>query len=109
MLIKLNIEGELLELLKKDAEINCRTNPQQILYYLRQIYSGQLSVLNNIPVVQIEVPAVKQEIPIVNDEVSIGDSIDIQKNIINNYDGTNIVPQYEQDDLDYISDEMLNF
>lgn len=34
MLIKLNIEGELLELLKRDAEINCRTNPQQILYYL---------------------------------------------------------------------------
>ncbi|MDU7967468.1 MAG: hypothetical protein E7J25_11470 [Paeniclostridium sordellii] len=59
--------------------------------------------------VQIEVPAVKQEIPIVNDEVSIGDSIDIQKDIINNYDGTNIVRQYEQDDLDYISDEMLNF
>ena len=109
MLIKLNIEGELLELLKKDAEINCRTNPQQILYYLRQIYSGQLSVSNNTQVVQIEVPTVNQEIPIVNNEVSTGANIDTQKDITDNYDGTNIVPIQEQEDFDYISDEMLNF
>lgn len=102
MLIKLNIEGELLEILKKDAEINCRTNPQQILYYLRQIYSGQLSVSNNTQVVQIEVPTV-------NNEGSTGTDIDTQKDIVDNYDGTNIVPQQEQEDFDYISDEMLNF
>lgn len=102
MLIKLNIEGELLEILKKDAEINCRTNPQQILYYLRQIYSGQLSVSNNTQVVQIEVPTV-------NNEGSTDTDIDTQKDIVDNYDGTNIVPQQEQEDFDYISDEMLNF
>jgi hypothetical protein len=42
MLIKLNIDGELLELLKADAKENCRTNPQQIIYYLKQIYRGKM-------------------------------------------------------------------
>ena len=109
MLIKLNIEGELLELLKKDAEINCRTNPQQILYYLRQIYSGQLSVSNNTQVVQIEVPTVNQEIPTVNNEVkgcnNTGSTMDILK--IN--DSTNMVQQQELEGIPEIDDDILNF
>lgn len=109
MLIKLNIDGELLELLKKDAEINCRTNPQQILYYLRQIYSGQLSVSNNTQVVQIEVPAVNQEVRSINNEVPTKVNIDTQQDAVDNHSGANIVPIQEQEDLDYISDEMLNF
>lgn len=109
MLIKLNIDGELLELLKKDAEINCRTNPQQILYYLRQIYSGQLSVSNNTQVVQIEVPTVNQEVQSINNEVPTKVNIDTQQDAVDNHSGANIVPIQEQEDLDYISDEMLNF
>ena len=109
MLIKLNIDGELLELLKKDAEINCRTNPQQILYYLRQIYSGQLSVSNNTQVVQIEVPTVNQEVRSINNEVPTKVNIDTQQDAVDNHSGANIVPIQEQVDLDYISDEMLNF
>lgn len=109
MLIKLNIDGELLELLKKDAEINCRTNPQQILYYLRQIYSGQLSVSNNTQVVQIEVPTVNQEVRSINNEVPTKVNIDTQQDAVDNHSGANIVPIQEQEDLDYISDEMLNF
>lgn len=109
MLIKLNIDGELLELLKKDAEINCRTNPQQILYYLRQIYSGQLSVSNNTQVVQIEVPTVNQEVRSINNEVPTKVNIDTQQDAVDNHNGANIVPIQEQEDLDYISDEMLNF
>ena len=109
MLIKLNIDGELLELLKKDAEINCRTNPQQILYYLRQIYSGQLSVSNNTQVVQIEVPTVNQEVRSINNEVPTKVNIATQQDAVDNHSGANIVPIQEQEDLDYISDEMLNF
>ncbi|SCI12320.1 Uncharacterised protein [uncultured Clostridium sp.] len=109
MLIKLNIDGELLELLKKDAEINCRTNPQQILYYLRQIYSGQLSVSNNTQVVQIEVPTVNQEVRSINNEVPTEVNIDNQQDTVDNHSGTNVVPIQEQEDFDYISDEMLNF
>ncbi len=109
MLIKLNIDGELLELLKKDAEINCRTNPQQILYYLRQIYSGQLSVSNNTQVVQIEVPTVNQEVRSINNELPTEVNIDNQQDTVDNHSGTNVVPIQEQEDFDYISDEMLNF
>lgn len=47
MLIKLNIEGELLDNLLRDAEENCRTNPQQVLYYLKQIYKGNIKVLDS--------------------------------------------------------------
>lgn len=46
MLIKLNLEGELLEKVLADAKRNCRTNPQQIIYYLKQIYEGNIVVLN---------------------------------------------------------------
>lgn len=46
MLIKLNLEGELLESVLEDAKRNCRTNPQQIIYYLKQIYEGNIVVLN---------------------------------------------------------------
>ena len=45
MLIKLNLEGELLENLLKDAKRNCRTNPMQIIYYLQEIYAGNIMVL----------------------------------------------------------------
>ena len=109
MLIKLNIEGELLELLKKDAEINCRTNPQQILYYLRQIYSGQLSVSNNTQVVQIEVPTVNQEIPIVNNEVQGVNNTGSTMDILNINDSTNMVQQQELEDIPEIDDDILNF
>lgn len=47
MLIKLNLEGELLENLLKDAKTNCRTNPMQIIYYLQEIYKGNIIVLSN--------------------------------------------------------------
>ena len=109
MLIKLNIEGELLELLKKDAEINCRTNPQQILYYLRQIYSGQLSVSNNTQVVQIEVPTVNQEIPIVNNEVQGGNNTGSTMDILKINDSTNMVQQQELKGIPEIDDDILNF
>ena len=46
MLIKLNLEGELLDQILADAKRNCRTNPQQIIYYLKQIYEGNIVVLN---------------------------------------------------------------
>lgn len=42
MIVKVKLEGELLEALKKDAEINLRTHPAQIIYYLRQIYADQI-------------------------------------------------------------------
>lgn len=109
MLIKLNIEGELLELLKKDAEINCRTNPQQILYYLRQIYSGQLSVSNNTQVVQIEVPTVNQEIPIINNEVQDGNNTGSTMDILNTNYSTNMVQQQELEGIPEIDDDILNF
>ena len=109
MLIKLNIEGELLELLKKDAEINCRTNPQQILYYLRQIYSGQLSVSNNTQVVQIEVPTVNQEIPIINNEVQDGNNTGSTMDILNTNYSTNMVQQQELEGRPEIDDDILNF
>ena len=109
MLIKLNIEGELLELLKKDAEINCRTNPQQILYYLRQIYSGKLSVSNNTQVVQIEVPTVNPEIPIVNNEVQVGDNTGSTMDILNTNYSTNMVQQQELEGIPEIDDDILNF
>ena len=109
MLIKLNIEGELLELLKKDAEINCRTNPQQILYYLRQIYRGQLSVSNNTQVVQIEVPTVNPEIPIVNNEVQVGDNTGSTMDILNTNYSTNMVQQQELEGIPEIDDDILNF
>ncbi|CED93273.1 hypothetical protein [Romboutsia ilealis] len=109
MLIKLNIEGELLELLKKDAEINCRTNPQQILYYLRQIYSGQLSVSNNTQVVQIEVPTVNQEIPIVNNEVQGGNNTGLAMDISSINYSTNMVQQQELEGIPEIDDDILNF
>lgn len=109
MLIKLNIEGELLELLKKDAEINCRTNPQQILYYLRQIYSGQLSVSNNTQVVQIEVPTVNQEIPIVNNEVQGGNNTGLAMDISSINYSTNMVQQQELECIPEIDDDILNF
>lgn len=51
MLIKLNIEGKLLECLQQDAKVNCRTNPQQILFYLQQIYSGEINVPSGIKIV----------------------------------------------------------
>lgn len=51
MLIKLNIEGKLLECLQQDAKVNCRTNPQQVLFYLQQIYAGEIDVPNGIKVV----------------------------------------------------------
>lgn len=47
MLIKLNLEGELLENLLKDAKTNCRTNPMQIIYYLQEIYAGNILVLGD--------------------------------------------------------------
>ena len=47
MLIKLNLEGELLENLLKDAKRNCRTNPMQIIYYLQEIYAGNIMVLED--------------------------------------------------------------
>lgn len=47
MLIKLNVEGELLDNLLRDAKENCRTNPQQIIYYLKQIYKGNIVVLDS--------------------------------------------------------------
>lgn len=109
MLIKLNIEGELLELLKKDAQINCRTNPQQILYYLRQIYSGQLSVSNNTQVVQIEVPTVNQEIPIVNNEVQGGNNTGLAMDISSINYSTNMVQQQELEGIPEIDDDILNF
>lgn len=109
MLIKLNIEGELLELLKKDAEINCRTNPQQILYYLRQIYSGQLSVSNNTQVVQIEVPTVNQEIPIINNDVQDGNNTGSTMDILNTNYSTNMVQQQELEGIPEIDDDILNF
>lgn len=109
MLIKLNIEGELLEILKKDAEINCRTNPQQILYYLRQIYSGQLSVSNNTQVVQIEVPTVNQEIPIVNNEVQGGNNTGLAMDISSINYSTNMVQQQELEGIPEIDDDILNF
>ena len=109
MLIKLNIEGELLELLKKDAEINCRTNPQQILYYVRQIYSGQLSVSNNTQVVQIEVPTVNQEIPIVNNEVQGGNNTGLAMDISSINYSTNMVQQQELEGIPEIDDDILNF
>ena len=109
MLIKLNIEGELLELLRKDAEINCRTNPQQILYYLRQIYSGQLSVSNNTQVVQIEVPTVNQEIPIINNEVQDGNNTGSTMDILNTNYSTNMVQQQELEGIPEIDDDILNF
>lgn len=51
MLIKLNVEGKLLECLQQDAKANCRTNPQQVLFYLQQIYKGELSVPNGVQLV----------------------------------------------------------
>ena len=81
----------------------------QMLYYLRQIYSGQLSVSNNTQVVQIEVPTVNQEVRSINNEVPTKVNIDTQQDAVDNHSGANIVPIQEQEDLDYISDEMLNF
>lgn len=112
MLIKLNIDGELLELLKADAEINCRTNPQQILYYLRQIYSGQLSVSNNTQVVQIEVPTVNQEVTSINHMVQSSTKIepsgiaDVKQSI--DID-TNMVQQQGLEGIPEIDDDILNF
>lgn len=45
MIIKVKLEGELLEALKKDAEQNLRTHPAQIIYYLREIYADQLGAI----------------------------------------------------------------
>lgn len=38
MLVKLNLEGELAEALLRDAEENCRTRPQQVIYILKKHY-----------------------------------------------------------------------
>ncbi len=109
MLIKLNIDGELLQLLRKDAEINCRTNPQQILYYLRQIYSGQLSVSNNIQVVQIDVPTVNQELLNINNVVQSVNNTGSTMDISNTNYSTNMVQQQEFEGIPEIDDDILNF
>lgn len=102
MLIKLNVEGELLECLKKDAEINCRTNPQQILYYLRQIYNGQLSVSNNTQLVQIEVPTLIHEGQDGTNDIQINNNEDT-----NECNKSNLTSTHEEPEE--IDDEVLNF
>ena len=79
------------------------------MYYLRQIYSGQLSVSNNTQVVQIEVPTVNQEIPIVNNEVQVSDNIGSTMDILNTNDSTNMVQQQELEGIPEIDDDILNF
>lgn len=109
MLIKLNVDGELLECLKRDSEINCRTNPQQILYYLRQIYNGQLSVSNNTQFVQIEVPTLNhevqediQEVPEYIQQVHNSDNDSIERYMQDN----NV---YTDEDTLEIDEDILNF
>ena len=105
MLIKLNIDGELLELLKADAEENCRTNPQQILYYLKQIYKGKTiepKVIISEQIDNNDVLPDNQESTIDNNRVSNVDEYSTN-------DSTNMVQQQKQEDYDYIDDDMIGF
>ena len=105
MLIKLNIDGELLELLKADAEENCRTNPQQILYYLKQIYKGKI--------IEPKVP-ILEELNNYNStnnykEEIIYNNMVLNADISSTNDSTNMVQQQEFEGIPEIDDDILNF
>lgn len=60
MIIKVKLEGELLECLKRDSADNLRTHPAQIIYYLRQIYAEQLGI-TLAPSIDTVVPKISAE------------------------------------------------
>lgn len=118
MIIKVKLEGELLECLKKDAESNLRTHPAQIIYYLRQIYEEQLRVSTRArqapsitPVVSIKSP----EDSILVKEVPKSSILDIEEPDIGPLVSS---PEPQEgttssgickDDTIYIPDDILNF
>lgn len=85
MLIKLNLEGELLENVLEDAKNNCRTNPQQIIYYLKQIYAGNIIIPNGTQIGQIG-----------TNEVLTSENTDLESTQRGQI-GTNVVPQGNSD------------
>lgn len=111
MLIKLNLEGELLDKLLKDAERNCRTNPKQIEYYLQEIYNGNILVLNdnqqgtNMVLTKDD----KTNNSTDKDFVSTDTDKDSTKS---DQHGTNMVPkdiEQLQKEVDNLGDDILNF
>ena len=105
MLIKLNIDGELLKLLKADAEENCRSNPQQILYYLKQIYKGK-SIEPKV-IQQVHEQESKEQENIQSGVIV--DNISTDKVLSDTNIGTEVVQEQSKEDYDYIDDDMIDF
>lgn len=58
MILKISVEGELLELLSKEAEENERSNTQQARFIIRQYYKNKVSEMTQ---------GVSKEVQIVTD------------------------------------------
>lgn len=112
---KITLEGELLEQFLLDLEESERTAPQQIRYYLKQIYKGNLTPNNiqtstNMAHMGNGVPQGGNEVPPVVNSVTLDNQTD--NNIKNNE-----VPQkgnegtlgYSKDTLEDIENLMGDF
>ena len=81
---KITLEGELLEQFLLDLEESERSAPQQIRYYLKQIYKGNLSPNNH--QTSVNMVYMGHEVPPAGNSIPLNNNTDIE-------DQKNNVPQ----------------
>lgn len=109
MYIKLNLQGELLELLQEESKEEFRSPTQHVMFILNKHFKDRKSYTKETLSVDN-----KQEVTTIHQKellVPNGENVELinqkEELIVNNK--TQISAQEEQDEFDYISDEMLNF
>ena len=109
MYIKLNIQGELLDLLQKESKEEFRSPTQQVMYIINKHYKDKINVINGNKSVEetLEVTKTHQEEQILIEsnyyEVkSQNNELNVDKNI-------QYKQQIEEESYDYIDDDMADF
>lgn len=109
MYIKLNLQGELLELLQEESKEEFRSPTQHVMFILNKHFKDKISSVketSNVSNTQKVSTEHTKELLVTNGVYE--DKIhSIEHPVV--VGSTQEVVQEGQDDLDYISDEMLNF
>ncbi len=109
MYIKLNLQGELLQLLQDESKEEFRSPTQHVMFILNKHFKDKISSVKETTKVQNtqEVSTEHTKELLVTNGVYEDKIHSIEHPVV--VGSTQEVVQEGQDDLDYISDEMLNF
>lgn len=109
MYIKLNLQGELLELLQEESKEEFRSPTQHVMFILNKHFKDKISsVKETSNVSNTQDVSIEYQKELLATSGVYEDKIHSTEKpvVVNN---TQEVVIQEQDDLDYISEEMLNF